>query len=206
MGGMSLEKSLPHSRQAAPALEARLIALVRQSPWLMQALLAARSLGLDAWCIGAGAIRNLVWDDIHAKATPSALSDVDLAYFDASDLSPQRDAALQARLAQLLPELPWEVINQAGVHLWFERCFGHAVPPLTSLQEAIASWPEYATAVAVWLDRAGQIHVLAPHGLEDLFSCTVRRNPIRVSIETYRQRVSQKRYAERWPRVRVLEA
>lgn len=193
-------------RAAAPAQEAQLITLVQQSPWLMEALHAVRGLGLGAWCIGAGAIRNLVWDALHDKAEPSALSDVDVAYFEAGDLSPQRDAALHARLSQLLPALPWEVTNQAGVHLWFERCFGHAVPPLHSLAEAIASWPEYATAVGVWLDEAGQIQVLAPHGLEDLFSCTVQRNPIRVSVATYRQRVAQKRYAERWPRVRVLPA
>jgi uncharacterized protein len=31
----------------------------------------------------------------------------------------------------------------------------------------------------------------------------VRRNPQRVSLQTYRQRVAQKRYAERWPRVRI---
>lgn len=189
-----------------PEHAARLIALVQQSPWLMEALRAVRSLGLASCCIGAGALRNLVWDALHGKTERSALSDVDVAYFDASDLSPQRDAELQARLAQILPELPWEVINQAGVHLWFERCFGHAVPPLASLKEAVASWPEYATAVAVWLDEADRIHLLAPHGLSDLFSCTVRRNPIRVSVDTYRQRVSQKRYAERWPGVRVLEA
>jgi hypothetical protein len=46
--------------------------------------------------------------------------------------------------------------------------------------------------------------VLAPHGLDDLFAMVVRRNPARVSVATYRQRVAQKRYAERWPRVRVV--
>ncbi|RQO53507.1 hypothetical protein DBR47_23810 [Paucibacter sp. KBW04] len=176
----------------------------------MEALRAVRGLGLASWCIGAGVLRNLVWDALHGKSPADSsahvMSDVDVVFFDASDLSPEREAALQARLSQCMPTLPWEVSNQARVHLWFESCFGHAVPPLTSLHEAVASWPEYATAVAVWLDEADRLHVLAPHGLSDLFSCTVRRNPIRVSVETYHQRVSQKRYAERWPRVRVLAA
>jgi uncharacterized protein len=47
------------------------------------------------------------------------------------------------------------------------------------------------------------LHVIAPHGLHDLFSAVVRRNPTRVSVETYRQRVLQKRYTERWKHVRV---
>ena len=49
---------------------------------------------------------------------------------------------------RLCPDVPWEVTNQAHVHLWFEEHFGHAVPPLSSLSDAVASWPEYATSVA----------------------------------------------------------
>ena len=39
---------------------ARLAALVRDTPWFMAALRAGRGLGLASWCIGAGALRNLV--------------------------------------------------------------------------------------------------------------------------------------------------
>jgi len=180
----------------------RVTALVREAPWFMAALRAGRELGLAQWCIGAGALRNLVWDALHGQPR-SALADVDLAYFCARDIDPARDAALQRRLLELCPELPWEVTNQAGVHVWFERCFGHAVEPLRSLHEAIASWPEPATAVGVWLDDADALHVIAPHGLADLLGMRVRRNPVRVSVETYRERCASKRYAERWPRVVV---
>jgi len=183
----------------------RLTALVREAPWFMAALRAGRELGLAQWCIGAGALRNLVWDALHAQPR-SELADVDLAYFCAQDLSPARDAALQGRLAELCPGLPWEVTNQAGVHLWFERHFGHAVEPLRSLQEAIASWPEPATAVGVRLNDDDALHVIAPHGLADLLGMRIRRNPVRVSVDTYRQRCASKRYAERWPRVVVEPA
>ena len=170
----------------------------------MQALAHVRALGLPAWCVGAGAVRNLVWDALHRRAAPSALADVDIAFFDAADLSAERDAALQRRLQDAAPDTPWEVTNQAGVHLWFERHFGHAVPPLRSLEDAVASWPEFATAVGLWLDDDDRLHVIAPFGLDDLFGMVVRRNPARVSVETYRERVATKRYAERWPQVRVI--
>ena len=183
----------------------RLVALARATPWFMQALAQARALRLRAWCVGAGAVRNLVWDALHGHATPSALPDIDVAHFDAGDLSAERDAALQARLRDTAPDTPWEVTNQAGVHLWFEQHFGHAVAPLRSLEEAVASWPEFATAVGLWLDDGNRLHVIAPHGLDDLFAMVVRRNPVRASVETYRQRVASKRYAQRWPRVRVVE-
>ena len=171
----------------------------------MQALTHVRALRLRTWCVGAGAVRNMVWDALHGHAVPSRLADVDVAWFDADDLSPERDAALQRQLHALAPDTPWEVTNQAGVHLWFEREFGHAVEPLRSLDEAVASWPEYATAVGLRLDDDDRLHVIAPHGLADLFAMVVRRNPVRVSVETYRQRVASKRYAQRWPRVTVMD-
>lgn len=184
----------------------RLAALARATPWFMRALASVRCLGLRDWCIGAGAVRNLVWDALHAHAAPSHLPDVDVAFFDAADLTAASDAHLQQRLQALAPELPWEVTNQAGVHRWFEQCFGHPVAPLDSLHAAVASWPEYATAVGLWLGDDDTLHVIAPHGLDDLFAMVVRRNPARVSVETYRQRVASKRYAQRWPRVQVVEA
>jgi uncharacterized protein len=182
----------------------RLVEIVSESPWFMDALAAVRRLALPEWCIGAGAIRNLVWDSLHGKSSPSQLSDVDVAYFDATDISPQRDEELQSKLQALDPSVPWEVTNQAGVHQWFEEHFGHAVEPLHSLEEAVASWPEFATAVGISLGQDNSLQVIAPHGLEDLFAIVVRRNPTRVSIETYRQRVVQKRYVERWPKVKVV--
>jgi hypothetical protein len=184
--------------------QARLIAIARATPWFMRALEAVRTLGLGDWCIGAGAVRGMVWDALHGRALPSRPADVDVAWFDASDTAPERDAVLLARLRRIDAATPWEVVNQAGVHRWYERCFGHPVEPLASLDDAVASWPEFATAVGLWLDDGGTLRVIAPHGLDDLFAMVVRRNPARASVETYRRRVAEKRYAERWPRVRIV--
>ena len=181
-----------------------LIRIVQATPWFMQALNAAGSLHLQSWCIGAGAVRNLVWDYLHGFSKPSTLADIDLAYFDPDDLRPETEQQLQAELEAHFPSFPWEVTNQAAVHLWFESHFGHPVSPLISLEQAIASWPEYATSVGITMNPESKIHVVAPYGLEDLFEVRVRRNPARVSKETYRQRNEQKQYASRWPRVTVV--
>ncbi|MDR6993067.1 nucleotidyltransferase family protein [Luteimonas sp. 3794] len=182
-----------------------MLEIVSNSVWFMDALRAARALDLPAWCIGAGALRNLVWDTLHGHAQPSALSDIDLAWFDASHSAPQCDRDLQRRLPRL-SIAPWEVTNQAHVHRWFEGHFGHAVAPLASLHEAVASWPEFATSVGVWLDARDDLRLITPYGLDDLLGMVVRRNPARVDVATYRMRTTQKRYAERWPRVRVFDA
>ena len=51
-------------------LEERLCHIARSSTWFMAALKAVRDLELPSWCIGAGAVRNLVWDALHDYSTP----------------------------------------------------------------------------------------------------------------------------------------
>lgn len=190
----------------ARSLEQRLIGVVERSAWLPAALRAVRDLELGAWCIGAGALRDTVWDALYGHDDARLPRDVDVAYFDPSDTSRARDHALQRQLHACMPQLPWEVVNQAGVHLWFQSVFGHPVAPLASLEEAVASWPETATAVGITLDAVDRLRVVAPLGLADLFDGIVRRNPARVSAATYRERCASKRYTERWPQLRVLPA
>ena len=67
-----------------------------------------------------------------------------------------------------MPALRWEVTNQATVHDSFANNFGQVVPPLRSLEEGVATWPEFATCGGVKLDDRESIGVVAPHGLDDL--------------------------------------
>lgn len=71
------------------------------------------------------------------------------------------------------------------------------------MRDAVLTWPETALTVAVRLRVDDTIEVIAPLGLDDLFSMVVRRNPRRVSVETYHERIAEKRYLQRWPRVRI---
>ena len=177
--------------------------MVESSDGLMSALRAVRALGLGSWCIGAGAVRSLVWDHLHGFKEPSAVEDVDVVYFDARIDDPERDANLEHRLRSAMPELHWEVTNQAVVHRWFAANLGQVVPSLVSLEEGVATWPEFATCVGVYLNCDESIGVVAPHGLDDLFGLRVRHNPRRASVATYRQRVESKRFGERWPMLSI---
>lgn len=189
---------------AETVLRGRLCALGQATPWLLAALRAVRDLQLPGGAIGAGAVRNLVWDHLHGFAAPSALPDVDAVYCDPADLSPEAEARWQAALGTACPALPWEVTNQASVHRWLAPPGGPAVAPFTSVEDGVASWPETATCVALRLRGDGTLQVIAPHGLGDLFAMVVRHNGLRASAETYRARVGEKRFGERWPRVRVV--
>jgi len=180
-----------------------LVRLVLSCDRLMASLRCARTLGLPSWCIGAGIVRNLVWDTLHGFV-PSCPADVDVVHFDA-EAAPAMDGEIDRRLRGLMPGLEWEVTNRAHVHRWFEAELGRVVPPLRSLEEGIATWPEFATCVGVSLGADGSVHVIAPHGLDDLFELRVRHNPSRASVEDFKARVRSKRFQQRWPRLTICE-
>ena len=186
------------------ALESQLCDILRATPWFMGALSAVARVQIPNWCIGAGAVRDAVWDALGMHHPAQLPRDIDVAYFDPSDVSREPDLRVEDQLRQAVPDLPWEVTNQAGVHLWFHEEFNHSVDALCSLEEAVGSWPETATAVAVTLEADDDMKVIAPLGLEDLMGMVVRRNPRRVSLATYRARVVRKRYRDRWPEVCVV--
>jgi hypothetical protein len=188
-----------------PGLELRLSQLARSSPVLMRALEAARAVDPPDWLIGSGVIRDLVWDRLHGRQ-PRAPNDVDLAFFDPVSVDEDRERQVHAALAAEAPDIPWDVTNQARVHLWYQEVFGIAVEPVCSCADGVATWPETATAVAVRLRSDEGIEVVAPYGLDDLFDLVCRRNPRRVTLVEYRRRTRTKRVAERWPKVTILDA
>lgn len=129
---------------------------------------------------------------------------MDVAYCDDRAVA-EHEPLHECRLRERTPELRWEVTNQATVHRWFASELGQNVAPLKSLEEGIATWPEYATCVGVALRQDGQLEVIAPYGLQDLFGLVVRHNPARADVQTYRERVIAKRFAQRWPLLTICD-
>ncbi|MBV9227912.1 MAG: nucleotidyltransferase family protein [Chloroflexi bacterium] len=170
----------------------------------MSILETVRACNPPDWLVGAGVIRNLVWDQLHQYQTPTPPADVDVIFFDPQDLRPERDRMAQEQLAQRPPHVAWEATNQAAVHLWYEDVFGFAVPAFHSSEEAVGTWPETATSVAVRLLPADEIYIVAPCGLSDLFNMILRRNPRRVTREQFMQRLHSKQILRKWPRVQVV--
>src|SRR4051812_49980564 len=51
------------------------------------------------------------------RSEPPLPEDVDLVFFDPDALQPEREDDVRNRLAALAPNIPWDVKNQAAVHL-----------------------------------------------------------------------------------------
>jgi uncharacterized protein len=192
----------PRARDDAAA--SRLCAVLRRAPLVMEALRVARDVDAPDWLLSAGAIRDAVWDAAHDRPLTGMPRDIDIGFFDPSDLTPERDEAVGAALRERAPHLPWQAKNQAAVHLWYPRAFGAEVAPFRSCAEAVATFPETASCVRVKLLADDDILVVAPHGLADLFACVCRHNPTRVPPDFYERRVAEKGWRSRWPRMCYL--
>jgi uncharacterized protein len=175
------------------ALAARVAVLVASDAQLMTVLKIARGLNLPDWAIGAGAVRNVVWDALSAKPTRTAPADIDVLYFDPLDTDLVREAAAEAALARQL-DLVWQVRNQARMHL------RNGDPPYRDTADALRFWLETPTCVAVRLEADDRLTVIAPHGLVDLFALALRPTPQgRIRLAAYRERLAAKDWIGQWP-------
>jgi uncharacterized protein len=173
--------------------------IIAQDPVGMKQLRAVRALGLPDWCIAAGFVRNRVWDHLHGISPPRAPADIDVLYYDRSDLSKTPELAFEARLTALLPA-PWQVRNQARMHL------PKNLPQHTSTSDSMIYWLETVTAVGVRLEADDGLTVVAPLGADDLVNLLCRPTTFgRTRRDEYEARIAAKRWRELWPKVRFLD-
>ena len=171
---------------------------VAGSAWHMATLRAVADLQLPDWAVGAGFVRNAVWDRLHGFEHQTPLGDIDVLFFDAEDISRAREQDLEAALTGALPDRPWSVRNQARMHL------RNGDRPYRSTEDAMSFWLETPTCVAVRSDLRGQVEIIAPFGLRDLVEMRAmptvagRRKP-----DQYRARMAAKNWPGTWPGVRV---
>jgi hypothetical protein len=179
--------------------ERDIAALIERQADMIRLLRAAEKLDLpDCW-IGAGFVRNAVWDSLHDRVPNCGLiNDVDVVFFNRAIEDGASDKAIEAKLRVMCPNVPWSVKNQARMHL------RNGDAPYQNTEGALARWPETATAVAarLWDNR---IELLAPHGVADLVGLIVRPTPAFVpKRQEFEARLRSKNWKARWPRLTVL--
>ena len=172
---------------------------IARNPRMMRCLAVLAAHGPAGAWIGAGFVRNAVWDHLSGldtEATP--LADLDVVFHDPAIATAEQDAAIEAALSVAAPDLPWSVRNQARMH---ERN-GHR--PYRDVADALAHWAETAAAIAARLGPQG-VEILAPFGVEDVLEMIIRPTPaFRTKPEIPLARLEAKGWRARWPGLRVV--
>ena len=144
-----------------------------------------------------------VWNYLSNRDLLSGINDVDIVYFEDTDLSQETEAQRSDSVKGLFPQVPLkiDVKNEARVHLWYEGRFGYSIKPYRSVEEAIDTWPTTATAIGIRY-RLGSFEAYAPFGLNDLFGMVVRPNKAQITEEIYLAKA--RRWKAAWPSLEIV--
>lgn len=204
-GGENVEQQVALEQAARRrGLVERLVSIVRNDPDLMTVLTTIRGLGLNDWLVFSGAVYQAAWNDVTGRPPGYGVKDFDVGYFD-EDVSWDAEDVVIKRVAEAFEEplrSRVEVRNQRRVSEWFEEKFGEPYDPVDSTAEALNRFVAPAFAVGVRLEDDGQITVVEPFGLDDVFDMRIRANPLRPVAKDW-DRVTA-RALERWPELTIV--
>ena len=150
----------------------------------------------DCW-IAAGFVRIKVWDYIHGYQD-SILNDIDVIYYDPIDLDSRLERDAELKLSKIIPSCNWQVRNQARMHIRN----GHN--PYASSSDAMRYWPEIETAVAIRLEKDGNLFVSAPFGTDSLENGKLTFNP-NSTLSIFRKRILDKGWLVKYPSLKLDE-
>lgn len=174
--------------------------VLRADPLRWRLLGVVRDLGLPNCWIGAGFVRNAVWDHLHGRTLSPLVGDVDVIWFDAQCGDHVEDRRIEAFLGDVAPGIAWSVKNQARMHI------RNSDPPYASCTDAMRFWPETATAVAARRHGLDGLDVAAPVGVDDLLNLTLRPTPrfLGEKRHIYEDRLEGKGWVSSWPLLRCV--
>lgn len=169
---------------------------------MMDILHIAEKLDFPDWVIGAGFVRNKVWDFLHGYQKEKVdTNDIDLVYFDQNGNNESADEKLSGELKDKTG-LNWEVVNEAYAHKWY------TIKPLpyTSSEDAVSKWPEIATCIGVKIENR-ELKLIAPYGVGDLVNLIIRPNLACIDEGNVKniviERAKKKKWLEKWPKLKL---
>lgn len=181
--------------------EEEIVSLIREDKWMMEILESAKSLNLPDWWICAGFIRSKVWDVLHDFSVRTTIPDIDVIYFNPTNIDKLEEKKIEKKLESLIPTIPWSVKNEARMHVKSN------MPPYSSSVDAISKFPETATALGVKLDEDDNVILTAPCGIHDVINLEVKPTPYfketKERVEIYEDRITKKNWKSTWKKLKV---
>lgn len=183
--------------------KANLIKIVQKNPNLKVILNKLDFPNRFPWYISAGCINQTVWNYLTGREITYGIGDYDLVYWE-DDISKEAELEVQKGVKSQFSNLDieLEVINEARVHVWFEEDFGEEIDPYKNIEHAISTWPTTVTCIGI-TKLNNQFKIVAPYGLNDLFSMILRPNEPTVLDHIFKSKV--KKWISKWPELTVIK-
>ncbi|MGM9950725.1 MAG: nucleotidyltransferase family protein [Lysinibacillus sp.] len=178
-----------------------IIQLIQSDEKMMGIIKVASTLNVPDWWICAGFVRSKIWDTLHGFDDRTETPDVDVIYFDPTNIDENFEKELEDKLISIMPNIPWSVKNEARMHVI------NNLPPYTSSEDAISKFPETATSLGVKLDRDNNLILTSPYGINDVVNLEVKPTPYFTEIKElaaiYEERMVKKNWKAIWHKIKV---
>lgn len=182
--------------------EVQIITMIQEDEWMMDILNTVKKLDLPDWWICAGFVRSKIWDTLHQFNDRTPIPDIDVIYFEPKNTSELVDLKYEEKLKTLDCSVPWSVKNEARMHIKSN------MSPYTSSVDAIAKFPETATALGVKLDEKNKLVLATPWGITDVVNLIVKPTPYFRDEERkaiYHERMLRKKWQATWCNIKVTQ-
>ena len=152
--------------------------------------------------VAAGSINQTIFNYYHGYPLDNGIDDIDIVYFD-KDTSYEKEDKIIKEVSELLKDINirLDIKNQARVHLWYGKKFGHEIDANKSVEEAISKWGTTVTCIGVRILK-GKFKVFAPYGLNDLFKMTIRPVKDNFIKEDYDKKCAK--WKEKWKLLTII--
>lgn len=176
--------------------------IIKKNKILMEILTVLEKLDIDDCFVAAGAINQTVFNYLHGYEIDKNINDYDIVYFD-PDTSYEKEDIVIKKIENTLLHLnvKIDIKNQARVHLWYGKKFGHDIDANKSVYDAINKWGTTVTCIGVRL-KNNKLIVYAPFGLNDLFKMIIRPNKENYIKRDYDEKA--KRWKNNWPKLTII--
>ncbi|UTH14046.1 nucleotidyltransferase family protein [Macrococcus equipercicus] len=178
-----------------------LINIIETDKDMIEILKTVSLLNLSDWWISAGFIRNKIWDVLHDYNIKTEYNDVDVIYYDVSDIQESIEKKYEKALNRLNSEIPWSVKNQARMHL------RNGTDPYDSSVDAVNQYPECPTAICIKLVN-NKVVIHYNYNFEELFNGIVRPTPYFDNEERKAiclKRIEEKDWYSKWPKLEIYK-
>ena len=161
------------------------ISILKKNTDLINVLDYIETLKLPNYYIAAGSVFQTIWNYYDKKDLNYNIKDIDVIYYDNTDLSVNRDIEYYNLINEFCKNKGYkyeiDVSNEARMHLWKKEKFNIDVEPYKCSEDAIDKWIATVHAIGITKEN-GEIKIYAPYGLSDIYSKTIR--PIKHKYNT----------------------